>query len=547
MHPEPAVAVPALARTLSLRSRIVALGSLLAAEILALSVAFDNGALAGDGGLAGAVHNWGAWAVRLAVAGTLAALIFGGTGSRGDLDGIAESCREYAVSWRLLLAHAATFAVFLALGARLYGSHGPTPNLLPLAWLLTGFAAVVLAGCACIPPRIWLRLAKTARDPLAYAAAAAVVACFLGKYAWHFWLPLSHITLAMVRYLLTPFLPVIYCDPAILTIGSPSFNVQIAPECSGYEGMGLMLAFGAAWLWFLRREWRFPHALLLLPGGVAAMFLLNSVRIAALILIGNAGAGGVALGGFHSQAGWLAFNAVALGLCVGARRIPWIARETAAKGGATARAHDGTTAYLLPFLAILAAAMAARALSADFEWFYGLRVVAAVGAIWYCRGTYRKLDWRAGWPAVAAGVGVFALWIGLDRAAAIPRSPAPAALLQASFAARSLWIAFRVAGAVITVPIAEELAFRGYLLRRLSAAEFEGVDWRAFAWLPIVISSAAFGLLHGQRWIAGMVAGMVYAVAMLRRGRIGEAAAAHAITNLLVAGYVLLFGNWQLW
>jgi hypothetical protein len=34
---------------------------------------------------------------------------------------------------------------------------------------------------------------------------------------------------------------------------------------------------------------------------------------------------------------------------------------------------------------------------------------------------------------------------------------------------------------------------------------------------------------------------------MLRRGRIGEAVAAHALTNALLAIYVLVSGHWQLW
>jgi len=81
-------------------------------------------------------------------------------------------------------------------------------------------------------------------------------------------------------------------------------------------------------------------------------------------------------------------------------------------------------------------------------------------------------------------------------------------------------------GAVITVPLAEEMAFRGFLLRRLASSDFEAVSWRRFSWLPFLISSAAFGLLHGERWLAGTVAGMIYALVMIRRGRIGEAVAA---------------------
>jgi exosortase/archaeosortase family protein len=48
------------------------------------------------------------------------------------------------------------------------------------------------------------------------------------------------------------------------------------------------------------------------------LFLLNAVRIAALILIGNSGARQIALGGFHLQAGWIAFNGVALVFSVAA-------------------------------------------------------------------------------------------------------------------------------------------------------------------------------------------------------------------------------------
>ena len=73
-----------------------------------------------------------------------------------------------------------------------------------------------------------------------------------------------------------------------------------------------MLVFSVLWLWFFRSDYRFPRALLLVPIGVSVMFLLNVTRIAILILIGDGGAPTVATGGFHSQAGWIAFNGVAL-------------------------------------------------------------------------------------------------------------------------------------------------------------------------------------------------------------------------------------------
>jgi membrane protease YdiL (CAAX protease family) len=47
--------------------------------------------------------------------------------------------------------------------------------------------------------------------------------------------------------------------------------------------------------------------------------------------------------------------------------------------------------------------------------------------------------------------------------------------------------------------------------------------------------------------LAGTIAGLLYAAVFLRRGRIGDAVVAHATTNALLAGYVLLWGKWSLW
>jgi CAAX prenyl protease-like protein len=109
-----------------------------------------------------------------------------------------------------------------------------------------------------------------------------------------------------------------------------------------------------------------------------------------------------------------------------------------------------------------------------------------------------------------------------------------------------VWLTFRIVGSVLTVPIAEELAFRGYLLRRLISAEFENVSFRQFSWLSLLGSSLVFGALH-DRLLAGTLAGVVYALVLRRRGELCDAVVAHATTNLLIAAYVLATGTWSLW
>lgn len=540
-----AIPIPETIPALRLPARLAILGTLIVGELLAISVWLDAELLRGRGALATVVHDWGSWSVRLGVAIVLGSLIFAESRAKDNFKRISANCAAHGIGWPLVAAHAATMVLFVGMSSMLF-QHNASGNALVLAWGLTGILSFVLASCALIPARSWADIFRSTGDAWIYGLAGALVACILGILAQKLWLPLSHWTLNTVAMILRPFFKVLIVDPSTMTIGTPGFHVEIAPECSGYEGMGLILAFSSAWLWFFRRQWRFPQALLLIPGGVALIWIANSARIAGLIMIGNAGAERIAMGGFHSQAGWIAFNAVAIGICVLARRIPALTQPNPdrKRGDTATLTANPTVPYLMPFLAILAAAMISRALSSDFEWFYSLRIVAAGGALWYFRRSYRDLDWRFGWIGAAAGVLVFAIWMAFEKTF---HSAAPAALAQASTAARIVWVTFRIAGAVVIVPIAEELAFRGFLLRRLQSTDFESVSWRLFSWGPFLISSVAFGILHGERWLAGAIAGGIFALAQLRRGRIGDAIAAHSVANALVAAWVLIVGDWNLW
>ncbi len=229
-----------------------------------------------------------------------------------------------------------------------------------------------------------------------------------------------------------------------------------------------------------------------------------------------------------------------------ANRVPWL--SSGRKPFVVDRAENPPDAYLAPFLAILAATMISRATSGSFEWMYPLRFVAAAGALLFFRRKYASIDWRFGWAAPVIGGLVFALWIGLDRfAGPHVESGMPAGLAALPAAARIMWLVVRTLAAVVTVPIAEELAFRGFLLRRLISADFESVSLQCWSFLAVAGSSVAFGLLHGDRWIAGTIAGLLYAAVQRWRGRIGDAVVAHGVTNALIAVWVLWGGHWSLW
>jgi CAAX prenyl protease-like protein len=198
-------------------------------------------------------------------------------------------------------------------------------------------------------------------------------------------------------------------------------------------------------------------------------------------------------------------------------------------------------------MTLLAAGMVVGAISATFEWLYPLCLVGVAGVLWIYRLSYRDLTWTWSFPAAAIGAVVFAIWIALAPADANDKSAWPEALASIPSYWAAAWLLVRVLGFVIFVPIAEELAFRGFLARRVIDPEFQRVPMGTFSWPSLVLSSLLFGGMHGQFWLAGTVAGVMFALAMYRRGSLGDAVQAHATANALIALYVLTTGRWSVW
>jgi exosortase E/protease (VPEID-CTERM system) len=526
--------------------RWVCLLALLLAEVLALTLRFDTRLLDEKRYWWAHLLSHSSEVFRLGCLIALATLVFGWSRLRGEWQRAFESSEVPATWWPALLGHLGAMAVFTALTAFIleWGiESSPFAAAWALAWVLTGCLTLGLWVAAVVPVSLWLPLARRGVVPLAGGVVVGSAAWAAGCWATDLWQPLSRLTFWTVGKLLGLVSADVVCQPDDFILGTASFQVHIAPSCSGYEGIGLTLAFLGAYLWAFRADLRFPQALCLLPIGAVLIWLANAVRIAALVLIGTWGSREVALGGFHSQAGWLAFLGVGLGLVVVSRRMRFFSRSLAA-------GHDANPAvpYLVPVLTLLATAMITGAFCHGFDWLYPLRVLTVGCVLWCCRRAYASWSWGWSWSAVGVGVLVFVIWMALEPRPA--DSEATGALasglagLPGGWAV--VWLVFRVFGSVVTVPLAEELAFRGYLSRRLMGADFESIPLGKFTWFSFVVSSVAFGALH-NRWLAGTIAGMLYAVILSRRGRLWDAVLAHTTTNALIAAYVLTTGSWSLW
>ena len=545
----------------SRRWRAVAvLATLLAAEAAVIGWFFGGWLLALEG------KRWAAFA---------ALLIFGGL--RSHFEQHREEYRDTAVSWPLVVGQVISFAAaFAALTWLAAGAASPmvgTTGFGETAILLATAGAAVswfVFSLALIAPRLGL-LQQLLGNALLFAA-FAITAWSIGDLTKNFWDVSSGTTMRLVELFLGPFADGPVVRPSAFVIGTDTFGVNVSAACSGFHGIGLITTLLAGYLWWFRRILRFPQALLLLPIGAMLMWLANVVRITALILVGIWISPDIAVDGFHSVAGWIAFLSVGLGIIWGAsqmrfftqtdsppafaveatRSLPTRAPATTvirADGYGPLPASLSSATCLLPFLVLTAVTMLTQAFTSGFDIFYPVRVIATAAVLWYLR---HDLPWRTcriAPEAVLIGAVAFAIWMLLTPAAAASSAAATVSQnpLHVNQPWQTIWLLFRLAGSTVTVPIAEELFFRGFVTRRSISADAESVPIGQFSWFSFLVSSVSFGVLHGDAWLAGVVVGMLFAGALYRRRRIFDAVVAHATTNALLSGYVIATGSWSQW
>ena len=535
----------ALGRVFSnaLLGRLSAAAVLLIAEYELLAVRFDGGALAASHHPWAAVGNLGI-AVSLGITiATGGALLTRGRFLE-ELSGSAASIGRFDARWGL--AHVGAYVAFALCSAKIFASDGPgafNPWWL-LAWVMCG-AVTVGSLLGFVARTQAARIARVLMRVAGAGLAIGTLAWFIAVRATDLWPRAAGVSLRGVEWLLRITGGAVVIDASRYVVGADGFSVEIAPLCSGIEGMALSLVFVAGYLLKFRKHLLFPRALVLVPVAVAVAFAANVLRITLLVLVGAHVSPEVAYGGFHSKAGWFLFCGIALSLVATAEWTGVFARrtETALASGAT----DPTPAYLLPELALLTVSLFTGLFASGVDFLYPVRIFVAAGVLF---AVGRRLRGAVEVPSLAAvplGVAVFGVWLLLS-----PHDGSPLGaelrdgLLRWSPPMRAAFVFSRILGSVLVVPIAEELAFRGYLQRRIVSEDFASASLRRVTVASVVGTALCFGALH-QAVVAAMTASLVYSAAGYLRGRLVDAVAAHATTNALIAVWVLAMGRWDLW
>lgn len=233
-----------------------------------------------------------------------------------------------------------------------------------------------------------------------------------------------------------------------------------------------------------------------------------------------------------------------------------------------------TALRLLPFVVfVLLTAAQGGFGAASAYWFYLAKTVAGLGMILAVRPFVAEMRWAFSWEAVAVGVGIFLLWVGLDNfyphqsevfhnylnplfqktgLGFLCSENKPVVLWNPNeqfghgSALAWLFIAVRILGSTFVVPPIEEIFYRSFLYRYIARHEFLAVPLSRFFLRSFLATAFIFGFSHNE-WLAGILCGMAYQWLVLRKNRLGDAMTAHAITNFLLGVWVVTRGAWQFW
>ena len=188
------------------------------------------------------------------------------------------------------------------------------------------------------------------------------------------------------------------------------------------------------------------------------------------------------------------------------------------------------------------------------NWYVGLYTVKAclvTALLVLCRRVWRdiRLDWKVLPLAILVGIAVFFEWIYVDPLTPHPRflgsrEAFDPATLEPNI--RLLFFCVRFYGLVLMVPLMEELFWRSFLIRWLTDPDHAKIPMGTFSWGAFAIVAGGFALAHPE-WLAAIVCAAAYGLLLKQTKSLFACIVAHAVTNLSLGIYVLVYHKWLFW
>ena len=192
--------------------------------------------------------------------------------------------------------------------------------------------------------------------------------------------------------------------------------------------------------------------------------------------------------------------------------------------------------YLIPFLAYLLIPFLFDNIGLE-QYSYPVKaIMTGLILIGFWKHYILKLKGNKWLLSILVGILVFLIWIAIEQF--MPYS--------SDFQASTLNIAFRLFGGILIAPLIEELFTRSFLLRFLINPDKWSSIKPKFTLFSFAMTTAFFGFSH-NRWLAGLIVGIILNLLYIKTKKIENCIIAHAVTNAILALYVILTNSWQFW
>lgn len=230
--------------------------------------------------------------------------------------------------------------------------------------------------------------------------------------------------------------------------------------------------------------------------------------------------------------------------------------------------------YVLPFAAFLvmtslepSSSQGAQAnwlglTTADYPWFYAVKLAVVLGVMKWARPGYMAFPFHVSPLALLVGLVGAGWWIGLcalnlegrllplvglgsvvDAGERVGFDPWTQ---MADPTYRALFLATRFAGLVLVVPVIEEFFLRGFLQRMVVSEDWADVPLGQFD-KGLVAATVVAMLMHPAELVAAAAWFSLVGWLWVRTKNIWDCVAAHMATNLLLGLYIVWAGDWRLW
>jgi CAAX prenyl protease-like protein len=187
--------------------------------------------------------------------------------------------------------------------------------------------------------------------------------------------------------------------------------------------------------------------------------------------------------------------------------------------------------------------------------YYAFKIAIVAFVCWLGRSTWPDLapSPKAGASALAIALGllVAALWVGLDGRYPVYGDAGKRAAFDPNVLAngpRVAFLAVRLTGLVLVVPLFEELFWRSFVIRWLAEPDrFRDVPIGRVTLTTGAITAVLFAAEHPAEWLPALLTGGLWALLLYRTRSVAACFISHAVANLGLGVYVLARGAWKFW